>query len=192
VDHDSLRRWTDLGVPVRRFAYCVNDRLFYDHELPKNVDVCFHCHPTPARQELGAWLRRFCAERGYSYAGGKRGQRDRMEYPRAFNQAKISVNLCQTPTNRPHRVLDVMASRSCLVTSPLPDVPEDLRAAGSHYLEFHNTGELGAIIDDLLTSGQWQEIADAAFELAHTRHTWAVRAGELRGTLVDVFPQLGG
>lgn len=190
VDHDRLERWNDLGIPARRFAYCVNDRLFYDYGLPKDVDVCFHCHPTPERDALDVWLRNFCQARGYVYAGGKRGQHDRREYPMAFNRAKISVNLCQTPTNRPHRVLDVMAAWSCLVTSPLPGVPEDQRVAGSHYFEFRDAAELAAVLDDLLTTGRWQAVADAAFELAHTRHTWTVRAGELRETLLGVFPQL--
>jgi hypothetical protein len=190
VDHDKLGRWTDMGVPVRRFVYCVNDKVFYDYGLSRDVDVCAHWHPTPERDELMAWLRTFCSKRGYRFAGGKRGQRDRTEYPQAFNRARISINLCQTPANRPHRVLDVMATRSCLVTSPLPSVPEDDRVEGVHYREFKGWAELGDIIDDLLTTGRWQEIADAAYELAHTRHTWAVRAGELRATLLEVFPQL--
>lgn len=73
VDQDGLERFEGLGVPVRRFGYCVNDRLFKDYGLPKDIDVSFFCFfkGAPERAEMHVWLAEFCQGRGYySYQGG--------------------------------------------------------------------------------------------------------------------------
>ena len=188
VEHDRLKRFEHLGPPVRRFGYCVNDRLFHDYGLEKTVDVGMYANPTPARDRLMAWLRDFCERQGYTFDGGRRA--DRLVYAHGFNQTRLSINLSQTPTNRPHRVFDAMACRTCLVTSRLPKVSGEAREAGEHYVEFDLYGwadDLGGIVDGLLATGGWRGIADAAHDLVHERHTWAVRAGELRQTFFEEF-----
>jgi len=190
VDHDRLDRFGDLGIPVRRLGYAPNDRFYRDYGEARTVDVCMHCHPSPdgARSRLMEALHRFCVARGYTFASGKRSGE---AYPRGFNRAKISVNLSQTPTNRPHRLFDVMACRSCLLTSPWPRVSgeEDVRE-GVHYVSFQDFDDLCARIDALLETGAWQGIADAAHALVQERYTWAALAGRLHATLLEVFPQL--
>ena len=186
VEHDRLSRFGGLGPPVRRFGYCVNDHFFHDRGLDRVVDVGMYCRVTgaPERAELIRWLATFCDERGYFYAAGKRWGG---KYPRAFNQTRISVNLSRTVTNRPHRVFDAMACRTCLLTSRLPPVSGEARVAGSHYLEFKDRAELAAVIDETLASGAWQTIADQGCELVQKQHTWAIRAGELRETFAEEF-----
>ena len=183
VDHDRLER---LGRRARRWGYCVNDRLFRDYGMQKDVDVAYHCRVKGSveREELRGWLGEFCRGRGYIYATGDRAWE---EYARAFNRARVSVNLARTVTNRPHRVLDAMACRTCLLTSPLPPVSGEERAAGLHYVEWRERGDLAGQLEWLLDSGEWQAVADAGFELVHRVHTWAVRARELRGILREEF-----
>jgi hypothetical protein len=185
VEQDRLERFAHLGAEVRRFGYCVNDRFFRDYGLPKTTDVGMYYMPTPGREKLNEWLTGFCGKRGYVYRKGKRIPGD--SYPRAFNKSKISVNLSFNENCRPHRVFDAMACRSCLVTNPLPDVSGEAREVGFHYLEFEDHDHLGRVIDDLLTTGLWKEISDAAYDLVMERHTWKTRAGELRETLYEVF-----
>ena len=125
---------------------------------------------------------------GYTFTSGKRSGE---EYPRGFNRAKVSVNLARTTTNRPHRTFDVMACRSCLLTSPWPRVSgeEDVRR-GVHYVDFRDADEACQQIDALLETGDWARIADAGYALVQARYTWAALAGRLRATLLDAFPQL--
>ena len=183
VDHDRLGHFPGK---VRRLGYCVNDRLFRDYGEEKTVDVAFHCRTkgSPDRAELRDWLGDYCRAHGYTYAAGDRAWE---EYARAFNRAKITVNLARTVTNRPHRVFDAMACRTCLLTSPLPPVSGEERRAGVHYAEWRDFDDMAARIEGLLSSGQWRAIADAGHELVHRAHTWAVRAGELRQILEAEF-----
>lgn len=184
VEHDRLSRFGGLGKPVRRFGYCVNDKLFKDYRLDRTVDVGMYCRikDAPERRELVYWLEDFCEGRGYSYAAGKRVQ---IKYAQAFNMTCISVNLSRTVTNRPHRVFDAMACRTCLLTSPLPPVSGEAREQGAHYLEFRDRTELAGLIDHLLATGDWQVIADAARRMVRRKHTWAVRARELRQVFAE-------
>lgn len=186
VEHDRLSRFGGLGPPVRRFGYCVNDKLFHDYHLDKAVDVGMYCRVSgaPHRRELMDWLEAFCDERGYIFAGGKRVQ---IKYAQAFNRTRISVNLSRTVTNRPHRVFDAMACRTCLLTSSLPPVSGEVRTAGTHYLEFRECDDLTDTIDRVLASGEWQSIADQGHELVHKQHTWAIRARELRQVFAEEF-----
>lgn len=190
VDHDRLDRFDDLGVPVRRLGYAPNDRYYRDYGEAKTVDVSMLCHPSDdgARARLMTHLARHCAARGYTFTSGKRSGE---EYPRGFNRAKVSVNLARTTTNRPHRTFDVMACRSCLLTSPWPRVSgeEDVRR-GVHYVDFRDADEACQQIDALLETGDWARIADAGYALVQARYTWSALAGRLRATLLDAFPQL--
>jgi glycosyltransferase involved in cell wall biosynthesis len=186
IEHDRLERFAEAGRPVRRWAYCVNDDLFKDYGLEKAVDVCSHFNSggghDGGRKELGRDLGKWCKEKGYVYRGGCVGGR---EYAKSFNAAKISANWPRWPENRPHRVLDVMACRSCLLTGPIPDVSGEEREEGRDYVEVPTVADFYPRADELLRSGRWKEIADNGYELVQERHTWAVRAGELRQILSE-------
>ena len=44
VEHDDLERWErDSGLPCRRLAYSVNERLYRDRGLRRDIDVGFYC-----------------------------------------------------------------------------------------------------------------------------------------------------
>jgi spore maturation protein CgeB len=189
VDWDRLERFERLGKPVRRLSYCVNDRLFYDYGEPKTVDLAMHASPSPELQELHEQLLDFCRQRGYTYASGRRRGED---YARAFNRTKLVVDLARNPITRNHRAFDVMSSRACLLTSPLPEVGDEIRTAGSDYREWSSRTQLFALIDGLISDGRWWDIANHAYRVTHSVHTWTIRARQLRRILNEVFPQLRG
>jgi hypothetical protein len=186
VDHDRLERFAGAGRPVRRWGYCVNDRLFRDYALEKDVDVCAHFNSgggnDGGRLELGCNLDRWCGLMGYAYAGGPRYDE---EYARAFNAAKISANWPRWSINRSHRTFDVMACRSCLLTGPIPDVSGEERTAGRDYVQAETHEEFYLQATDLLETGRWREVADNGYKLVQEKHTWATRAGELRRMLKE-------
>lgn len=188
VDWDTIERFLPTHKPVHRLSHCANDRLFKDYGEEKTVDIAFHCavKGCPGRSALRDWLHEYCAARGLVYASGIRPYE---EYARAMNRAKVTVHLERTPTTRAHRVFDAMACRTCLLTSPLPAVSGEERQAGVHYVEWRDGDELERELDRLL-AGEWRRYADAGYELVMKRHTWAVRARELRRLIPEVFPWL--
>ncbi len=189
IDQDQFGRFAHLGKPMIRFNYCVNDLLMRDWGEPKTVDVACHfsAKVSTRRKKLMEWLPGFC--KGYDYTLAL-GSRAGMEYSLGFNRAKVVVDLSRNPENRPHRTFDVMASRACLVTSPIIEVEGEDWREGIHYLEWRNYDELGTLIQRLLDSGAWQAVADAGYALVMERHTWRVRAAQLRQRLEAVYPQL--
>ena len=187
VEQDRLERFEHLGAEVRRFGYCINDRLYYDYGMEKSIDIInYYIRRDQPRNELNLWLLKFCRERGYSYQSGKRL---RMDYPHGMNQARITINLSYNENCRPHRIFDAMGTRSCVVTSTLPDVSGEYRKAGLHYEEFGfiDWAGLAETIEHLLESGRWETIANDAHEMVMKHHTWSVRAKELRETFNEVF-----
>lgn len=181
VDHDNLQRfrWRD-GPPVRRLSHCVNDKWFKDYGLAKDVDVSFHCRTkgSSARAKMNKRLRKFCESEGYVYASGVRHDE---KYGMAFNRSKVTVNLGRTPTNRPHRIFDAPACRTCLVTSTLPDVVEEVTGDVIPYGSNEElTAVLTALMDDPMLCTQ-----HTSDQYAHIRrsHLWSVRAGQLRQIL---------
>lgn len=189
LDHDRAERFAPAGVPVRPFPYCVNDRVYYPRQ--KDIDISFHCAGSgranspggPERAELRSYLGELAKEHGWSYKSGMVGLD---EYSDDMGRSKVIVNWPRTVINRPHRVFDAMASRSCLVTGPLPDVEGDYRRKDTHYIEFARKEELPKILTTLL-SGKWADIALNGYELVRTRHTWRMRALQLRLMLKEVF-----
>lgn len=186
IDHDDLARWQTKKRPTRRFLYSVNDHLFHDHGNVKTVGIGDHQNVNVPelpgaheRQALAAWLKTFCQGR-YTLETGS--IIDHNDYAASFARARISVNWPRVPQNRPFRIYDAMASRSCLLTGPCPNWPEEGRVAGENFITFRDYAELGQWIDWLLT-GSWSYIADAGYNLMRERHTWAVRARELRELL---------
>ncbi len=197
VDWDRLERFEHLGLPVRRFGYCVNDKLFYDRGLPRIYDVGFFVGKTKERGKLGRWLKEFCGANGLSFGAGIRAGED---YAKAMAQSKIVVNLNRNAETRSHRVFDAMACRSCVITSPLPEVSGEVRLAGVNYLEYQSLDMLGRLIKHLVgkqlanqpvgEAQYWQDYAGDGYELVREFHTWRVRAGELRRVLAETFEGL--
>lgn len=185
VDWDRLERFASLGRPVRRLAYCVNERRFRDYGEAKVVDVAYHLsEDTAERHALGDWLGEFCQARGYTYV---RGQRFGDDYAISFNRAKVTVNLNRNAETRNHRLFDAMACRTCVVTDPVPEVSGEVRAAGVEYVEWGSLGDLAFLLPRLLDTGAWRTHADCGYDLTHQLHTWRVRAGELRAVLGEVL-----
>jgi len=183
VDWDDLDTFYDEFILVKRLSYCVNERLFYPHE--KTVDVGFYASMTEERRELHDWLTVFCAARGYSYEGG---QREGVAYCAAIGSARVNINMNRNPQTRAHRCFDVMASGSCLITSPMPPVSGEAWEEGLHYLEWIDTCDLGAAIEAALENGLWPYIAGRAFNYVQD-HTWAARATQLHGLLSEFIAE---
>ena len=104
-----------------------------------------------------------------------------------MSKSKIVVNWPRTSINRPHRVFDTMACRSCLITGRLPDVPFDNRISGYHYVECDSFEDIFKSIGDLLSNDKWQEIAENGYNLVHKQHTWSIRAKQLREIIWKEF-----
>ncbi len=190
VDWDRLERFAETGRPVRRFAYAVNDRRFYPRDVAKSFDVGVYanCRGVEAREEMVRWLRGVCGRRGWDYDFGTYPGE---AYAEKIARTRVVVHLERTPTTRAHRVFDVMASGTALLTSPLPAVSGEEREAGRHYWEWRDRGELEERLGLLLQTGEWEEVAAAGAELAHRAHVWDVRARQLRATLEEVWPGIG-
>lgn len=185
LDHDRPERFAGCRV-VRQWNYCVNDRAAKDYDLEKTVDVAFHCSGgAPGREsraEVRNLLHEWASEWEYIYRSGVvRGSFG--DYARAMNQAKIVVNQPRTPINRPHRIFDAMACRACLVTKPIPQVEGDMIVSGQHYIEAADNRDLLCRLKALLDTKSWRGIADAGHTLVMEKHTWAVRAKQLREIL---------
>lgn len=176
VDHDRLERFAPCGRPVRRLSYAVNDRLF--HPEAKTLDVCFHCSGSLERRPVRIALHEMTQARGLSYRSGAVSL---SEYAANLNRAKVVVNVPRTAINRPHRVFDALAAGAALVTTPLPEVSEEDRKPGRHYLEaaFEQLVEKAVV---LVENGTWELLAIGGHEWAQA-HTWAVRSRELRAML---------
>lgn len=182
VEQDDLERFSHLGIPVKRFNYCVNDRLMRDHGLPRDLDVSFHCggNGQPERAKVREMLATYCKKRRLTYQSGILHITD---YAMAMARSKIVVNWPRTPANRPHRVFDAMACGACLVTGPIPDVMGDERVPGRDYLQVNRISDIPDTIDYLLETGEWQQIAGKGKRLIARYHTWTIRARQLKGIL---------
>jgi hypothetical protein len=183
LDQDEPALWTDLGRRVHRWQYAVNEHRF--RPLVKTVDVACHLAPTEARRELGGRLAAFGQQRPYLMALAH--SLPSGEYADALGRAKIVVHLPTHPQCRTHRVFDALAAGCCLLTAPLPCISGDGFIPGQHYHEWHDWTELATLIDHLLVTGGWQDIAAAgrAFVLRH--HTWQTRAAELAAIMRKEF-----
>ena len=189
VDHDEPGRFA-TGKPVLPFPYCVNDKLFTP--LEKKLDVSFHCsgggkygHPggderALVRQILGS----IAGKNHYTYRSGGVGL---SEYAINMGQSKIVVNWPRTTRNLPHRVFDTMACGACLVTAPIPHVIGDNIERGKDYVGFDDPKDLEYIIPDLLRNNLWSAPAKLGHEKVMKKHTWAVRAKQLRELVAKEF-----
>jgi len=182
IDWDRLEQFEHGDVPVKRLSYCVNNRLFYPRE--KTVDVGFYVHMTPERRDLHRWLTEFCKLRGYNYDGGTRID----DYCGPIGSAKVNINLNRNPETRAHRCYDVMASRSCLLTSPMPEVSEEDWIEGYHYISWTDWHDLAIAIDAALKRDWWSTIAWRGFNYVQD-HTWAARAKQLHALLTEFITE---
>ena len=177
VDSDDLAKF-DNGRRARRFAYAVNEKLY--RPRPKTHDVAFLCWPTPPRREVCEHVRRICERRGWSFLTGTYAPQD---YAAAIGSARVVVHKAHIEQARSWRVFDVMASRGCLLASPLPIVGGDGIEKGVHYAEYRDAAELESELERLLDGDVWAEMAETGYRHVLERHTWSTRAAELREML---------
>ena len=183
VDHDKLERFKSLGKPVRRFSYCVDEHIF--KPLEKELDVSYHCGSGESRgfpggkerNEIRRHLGEYCSRAGCSYRSGAVGQD---EYASDMGKSRVVVNWPRTVINRPHRVLDTLACGAALLTGPIPQVDGDCLVSGIDYVDYADMDQLDEKLKMLLEHESWKFYADAGYKLAMERHTWSVRAQELR------------
>jgi hypothetical protein len=187
VDWDRLERFDHLGIPTRRWSYCVDDRRFRNHGEGKTVDVAFHMHEADLngnhRHLLGNYLADLCKRQGWTMS---RGVLEGDAYARAFADARVTINVNRNPETRNHRVFDAMACGTCVLTDAVPDVSGEERTEGLDYLEMRTGADLVIQLASLL-SGNWEQVASSGYRLVHRAHTWRVRAQQLRAILAEVF-----
>lgn len=191
VDHDLLFRFKQTRKPVRRFPYCVNERVFHPVD-GKTHDIDFHCgagasRGMPGGQErvdLRTWLHAFAMENDFSYRSGTLGL---PEYAASMAGAKVVVNWPRTVINRPHRVFDAMACGAALLTAPIPLNNDDDIWPGEQYWTFESNEILAEQLGLLLRLNEWRMLGEAGYQRVMKRHTWKTRAGELREMLAEVL-----
>ena len=210
LEHDDLGRWTDTSFQARRLAYSVNDRYYRDRGLRRDIDVGFYCFwgHNRGRQAFEGWLGDFCKRKGYRFYGlGGRGVNT--EYANLLARTKVVVHLNRSPLTRPPRIFDTAASGAALLSNPMPQVSGEHWQPWLHYAPFQEPRDVylekaepwGAFHDSdceevisglawLLGGGNWEPTAQAARQYVLACHTWQRRAVELRGILLDTFPDL--
>jgi len=180
VDHAPIGDFNMLGIPVRRWNYCVNDSLFKDYGEGRDIDVSFHCggRNSEERQQLRLILADYCQASGLVFQSGVLHPTD---YARAMARSKIVVNWPRHPNNRPHRVFDAMACGACLVTGRLPKVDGDYLSLGLDELQqVDQLEDVTRAIGYMFDTGKWEELAQKGQRLIAHHHTWAIRARQLR------------
>jgi len=182
VDSAPLDSFSSTGKPVQRFAYAVNEQLFYPHE--KVYDVAFLCWPTDERRVIQKACFDICKRRNWSFITGTY---DWDQYARFLSSSKVVVHMPHVKQARSWRVFDVMASRGALLTMSLPDVSGDDLIRGIHYREYSNVETLERELMALLDYDAWKVIGEAGYDHVMKHHTWKTRAAQLRETLRETF-----
>ncbi len=182
VDQDRLERFPDSV----RLSHCVNDHLFRPREN-RDIDLNFRCANKKkvgdgTRQKLRLLFQDWANETGHNYV-----HKPAHPQPYAEDQgsSKIVANWPRTPDNRGHRVFNAMAGKACAVTGVLPELSDEERTPGVHYIEVEHWEDMPKVCGALLESGEWERIADNGYKLAMEKHTWTVRAKELRQILKE-------
>ena len=201
LDHDNEKRWEGLGVPIRRLAYSVNERYYYDRGLERDIDVNFACYREYSyeRQALDVWLRGYCEGRGWTYESGSGYAGD--EYAVAIARSKVMVHILRMPQTRPPRMFDTAASGTAMLSNTMPVVSGEHFEPHQMYSIFNTPFSVACanerhppqmIMDDtvcaeiiaglewLLTGDNWRGVAENAKEYVLSCHTWQYRATELR------------
>ena len=214
LDHDEIMKWIlalKSETPVRRLAYATDEYRYRDRGLHRTIDVGFYnvYAYSAERPGLDDWLADFCKRKGYAYLSTK-GQNVGDEYPALLAKTKVVVHLNRTPRTRPPRIFDCAASKTALLSNPMPSVTGEHFEPWVHYGTFNEPrskvyapfGEYPKFTDKdcqevihglewLLDDGHWEHVAERAHEYVMACHTWRVRAVQLRGILLDVFPEIG-
>lgn len=189
VDIDELEPFKQLKKPVYRFPHAINDHLY--KPLEKDTDIVYHCsanikQDAPRAMERSI-MRRFlgglCQEMGWSY---RRGALAPDLYAKSMGSARVVVNTNRNELSRNHRTFDAMACGACLLTDPPHAIPEDGIQEGVHYVAYKNDLDIPQILERLL-DGEWQKYAEAGHKLVMERHTWTIRAQQLRQILAKEF-----
>jgi hypothetical protein len=188
VDHGPLEWFRWHCKRVRRWPYCVNDRLFLPHE--KEIDISYNCGiglqkgmpGAEKRHAIGEFLQSESEKRGYTLS---RGGLDIVEYAEMLGKSRVVVNWPRTSINRPHRVFDSMAAGAALCTGAIPILIEDKLQINKDYVWYKNDMELSERLKWLICESHWVEIAAAGYECVMHNHTWRTRAMQLRRILFD-------
>jgi hypothetical protein len=207
LEHDDLARWQGVGRPVARCAYSVDETRYHSLPGPRLYDVGFYCvwGYSPERVALDAWLGDFCARKGWRY-GTTAGQFVE-HYPQLLAQTKVVVHLNRTPATRPPRIFDASACGAAVLASRMPEVTGEAWQPDVHYAAFDEPeayyhaerwprvvpysdaacSELAAWLERLIDGDEWAAMAQRAQRYVLQRHTWRVRAAELRQTFQGVL-----
>jgi len=181
LTQDDIGRFAGTGKPVRHWMMCIDEHLFNNHYGEKSTDVGFFYAATTERLYYAWQLSAFCDRKGYKF---QQGWRDGKDYAKSFARCRINVNVAYNRANWSYRMFHVMASGSCLLTTPAPELdPEAIKC----YTVFNSVAELTELIDVYLTSGAWEEMAQMGYDLAQRKHTWSRRAAELRQIVNEEF-----
>ena len=179
LTQDNLERFTDIGKPVRRWMMCIDENLFHTGYGEKTTDVGYFFVGNTERRYYDWKLSALCDRKGYKYQSG---WRDGTKYPKSFTRCRINVNVSHNSGNFSYRILQTLASGTCLLTTPVPELDPD---AAKIYTTFSNVKELNKLIIDFLKSGEWQDRGQRGYELVQERHTWSKRATQLRKILSE-------
>lgn len=182
VDHDNLLHFKKINKPVRRFNYCVNDKVFYPSDKPKSLDLVFHCSNNHTGGETRSNVRKLLDKYAKAnFLQYRSGAIDLEQYAANFRNSLIVVNQSRTPHNRPHRIFDALASRSCLLTSQFAYVAHDGLQENENYVNFADNEQLIQKLDYLFNNrSEIERLANNGYNLITQQHTWNIRAKQLR------------
>jgi len=210
LDHDDLGRWQHTDFQARRLAYSVNDYYYRDRGMRRDIDVGYYAFwgHNRGRPAFEKWLGDFCKRKGFRFYG-LNGKGVHTEYANLLARTKVVVHLGRTAQTRPPRIFDAAACGAACVANRMPRVSGEYWQAGHHYWAFDQPQDVyeelaepfGEYTDTdcwqviegleyLLEDGEWERIAQNAKTYVLANHTWARRAVELRGMLLDCFPHL--
>jgi len=184
VDHDKLERFTVPNRTTARLSYCVNDHVFKPSPDAREIDVSFHCGGDVYRAHYRNALNTFAKQHGWAYGSGTLPLE---QYARQMAASKIVVNVPRNLTNRPHRFLDAMACKACVLTQPFTPMADDSFDFNDCYELFTDAESLETQLIALLDGDGWKCAAEKGYETVMRCHTWAARARELRAIIHKEF-----
>jgi hypothetical protein len=140
----------------------------------RKTDIIFIGGKGPAR---GQTIDRMVAEAGMTYQYGITGAR----YIAALASSKIGFNKNQAGDLN-YRTFEVLGCGACLLTERDPVLEELNFVDGQNCVLYGDDGEAVRKGQELLASGQWQQIAREGYQLSK-RHTYVQRIKQLLGQL---------
>lgn len=210
LDHDRLERWAQFPRHARRLAYSVNENYYREQGFVRDIDVGFYYVTgySKERPALDEWLEDFCGRKGYSYRSTK-GKNIKTRYAHLLARTKVIIHINRTPQTRPPRIFDSAACGAAFLGNLVPQVSGENWESGQHYVQFETPASMDYKpfkshphytdaqcrqvingLEYLLDGENWEQIAKQAQQYVMSCHLWRHRAVELRGILLDIFPQL--